>query len=196
MWPWASSAAWWNSTPSCSQWEWGSSARLTCLPALSNATDTTIPLLQQQPGIGEMPFQIFLCKGVIYRGYGRGNPGYLLLLAPGEQTPGWEGFLTLWKTHPHYQKQIPQEQHSPQELSRSAERGKAQHTCTEPFPSLRAGITPPQSRMIITRGSRPMISVSSHHQPTSSRSDTSGQWLLTSCRFLRSHLTKHIKTTL
>lgn len=34
------------------------------------------------------------------------------------------------------------EQHSPQELSRSAERGKAQHICTEPLPSLRAGITP------------------------------------------------------
>lgn len=108
MWLWASSAAWWNSTPSCSHWEWGSSARLTRLPALSNATDTTIPLLQQQLGIGEVPFQIFLCKGIIYPGYPRGNPGYLLLLTPGQQTPGWEGFLTLWKEDPHHQKQIPQ----------------------------------------------------------------------------------------
>lgn len=65
MWLWASSTPWWNSTPSCSCWEWGSSASLTRLPALSNATDTTIPLLQQQLGIGEMPFQIFLRKGVI-----------------------------------------------------------------------------------------------------------------------------------
>lgn len=65
-------------------------------------------LLQQQPGIGEMPFQIFLCKGIIYPGYPRGNPGYLLLLAPGEHTPGWEEFLTLWKKHPHHQTQIPQ----------------------------------------------------------------------------------------
>lgn len=31
-----------------------------------------------------------------------------------------------------------------------------------------------------------MISVSLHHQPTSSLSDTSGQWLLTSCHFLQS----------
>lgn len=86
---------------------------------------STIPLLQQQLGSGEMPFQLFLCRGVIYSGYPRGNPGYLLLLIPGEQTPGWEGFLTLQETSPPPRANpTREEQHSPQELSISAERGE------------------------------------------------------------------------
>lgn len=167
MWPWASSTVWWNSTPLCSHWEWGSLARLTHLSApaihrhhnsptaaarnwgnafpqflsysstwdlpFHNSSPTvavgnclsTIPLLQQQLGSGEMPFQLFLCRGVIYSGYPRGNPGYLLLLIPGEQTPGREGFLTLQETSPPPRANpTREEQHSPQELSISAERGE------------------------------------------------------------------------
>lgn len=193
MWLPASSSLWWNSTPSCSCWEWGSSARLTRLPALSNATDTTIPLLQQQLGTGEMPFQIFLCKGVIHPGYPKGHSGY------NQGTPpGWEGFLTLWKKHPHHQKQIPQGKSCTVHRNLTEVQREGRHTtpAQSPFLPSEQGYNPLQSRVTIICGSRLMISVSFHHQHNSSCTDTSGQWLLTSCCFLQSHLTKHIKTTL
>lgn len=60
------------------------------------------------------------------------------------------------------------------------ERGRHSIPAQSPFPPSEQE-NPLQSRM-----TRAMISVSFHHQPTSSHSETSGQWLLTSCHFLQS----------
>lgn len=133
------------------------------------------------------------------------------LLTPGEDTPGHHlggrGFNSLEETStspPPKPNPTREEQHSQSTgtLQKCKEREGTPHLHRAPsLPQsrdnpLQSRMTPAQGRMTITRGCRLMVSVSFHHQLNSSHSDTSGQWLLTSCCFLQSHLTKHIKTTL
>lgn len=83
----------------------------------------------------------------------RGKPGYLLLLAPGQLTPGWEGFLTLWKKHPHHQKHKSRAAQFTGTFQKCRKREGTAHLYRAPScPQSRDN--PLESRMSITPGSR------------------------------------------